>query len=184
MLEVGSIQRLVPVKPVWPKEPGWSCVVMGKMFAAGAGEGGVEVPAEAALGDAFGGLPSWVKMVASVWAVAGAWGLVARRRVACVRGKGPVLCRSLSRRAWQKRLMSCGGGEDAGVSGDSAHAAGGGVVDGAAEEVVEVGVGGWVGWIRRRGRWGRCWGCRAEVIQSVCRAGVVSDRASHDPSGV
>ncbi len=35
-----------------------------------------------------------------------------------------------------------GGGEDAGVSGYSAHAAGGGVVDGAAEEVVEVGVGG------------------------------------------
>ncbi len=33
-----------------------------------------------------------------------------------------------------------GGGEDAGVTGDATHAAGGGVVDGAAEEVVEVGV--------------------------------------------
>ncbi len=58
-----------------------------------------------------------------------------------MRGKGPVLWRSLSRRAWQKRDVF-GGGEDAGVAGDSAHAAGGGVVDGAAEEVVVVGVGG------------------------------------------
>ena len=38
-----------------------------------------------------------------------------------------------------------GGGEEAGVPGYSSHAAGGGVVDGAAEEVVEVGVGRWVG---------------------------------------
>ena len=37
------------------------------------------------------------------------------------------------------------GGEEAGVPGYSSHAAGGGVVDGAAEEVVEVGVGRWVG---------------------------------------
>jgi hypothetical protein len=33
------------------------------------------------------------------------------------------------------------GGEDSGVTGYSAHAAGGGVVDGASEEVVVVGIG-------------------------------------------
>ena len=58
------------------------------------------------------------------------------------------------------------GGEDSGVAGYSAHAAGGGVVDGAAEEVVEVGVGGGVVWIRRRGRWGRCSGHDATAFQS------------------
>ncbi len=60
MSEAGSIQRLVPVKPVWPKLPGWAgCPAAalrdGEDFAAGAGEGGVEVPAEASLGYAFGG---------------------------------------------------------------------------------------------------------------------------------
>ena len=112
------------------------------------------------------GWPSGVKMVASRrrrWRAAR--GVVMSCRVDCLSGKGPVLCRSLSSRAWAKRLTSCGGGEDAGVAGDSAHAAGGGVVDGAAEEVVEVGVGGGGALIRRRGRWGRCCGISASATR-------------------
>ena len=75
--------------------------------------------------------------------------------VDCLSGNGPVLWRSLSSRACANFADVVGGGEDAGVSGYSAHAAGGGVVDGAAEEVVEVGVG-FGGAFVVVLRWGRC----------------------------
>ncbi len=114
----------------------------GEDFAAGAGEGGVEVPAEGSLGYALGG----VLVLGEDGGVAcgGGGGLraVASWRVDCLRGKGPVLWLSLVEQGLAEARQSCGGGEEAGVSGDSAHAAGGGVVDGAAEEVVVVGVGG------------------------------------------
>ena len=86
-------------------------------------------------------LPSGVKMVAPACAVAGCWGVVISFSVDCLSGNGPVSYEQLVQQRLREEGHIVRGGEDAGLAGYAAHAPGGGIVDRAAEEVVEVGIG-------------------------------------------
>ena len=59
-----------------------------------------------------------------------------------LQGEGAGVVEELVEQSLGEEARVVGGREDAGVPGDSAHAARGRVVDGTAQEVVEVGVGG------------------------------------------
>ncbi len=138
-------------------EAGVSEAADGEDGAAGAGEGGVDVPAEAAGGDALGGLAVGGEDGGAVLRGGGLLGLRHQLQRGLLEGEGAGVVDELVEEGLGVERDVVRGGEDSGVSGYSAHAAGGGVVDGAAEEMVEVRVErrGCL-WIRRRGRWGRC----------------------------
>ena len=163
---LGSIQSDVPVKPVWPKEP------MGKTAPRGREKAELMSQPKPRVATPLVVLPSGVKMVAVASAVDGCSGSVISLSVDCLSGKWAGVVQELVEQGLGEERDVVGGAEDAGVAGDSAHAAGGGVVDGAAEHVVEVGIGG-CGCLRRRRWWERC-----AKIQSFAnpRVSACSDR--------
>src|ERR1039458_4041498 len=98
--EDGSIHRVVPVKPVWPKLP------MGNALPRGREYDEVMSQPKPRCATPFAGSPSGVKVVAVFSAVGGCSGVVMSLSVDCLSGNGPVLCSSLSSSAWAYLLTS------------------------------------------------------------------------------
>ena len=113
-------------------------------FAARAGKGGVDVPAEAARGDACGWFAVGGEDGRSWSGRGGLLGVRHQLERGLLQRESGRCCGGACRGGPARKGDIAGGGEDSGVACYSAHAAGGGIVDCAAEELVEVG-------IRRRG---------------------------------
>ena len=128
----GSIQSEVPVKPVWPKLP------MGKTSPRGREKAVLMSQPKPRVATPVGGLAIRGEDGCSASGGCGLLGLRHQLQRGLLSGKGPVLCSELVEQGLrEERNIACRG-EDAGVSCYSAHAAGGGVVDGAAEDLVEA----------------------------------------------
>ena len=147
MSEEGSIQRLVPVKPVWPKLGGMRGLVgrgqtVGKTVPRGREKAELMSQPKPRWATPVVVSPSWVKMVAPGWAVVGLLGRGHQLQGVALEGEVAGAASEAIEQRLREEGDVVGGGEDAGLTGYAAHAAGGGVVDGAAEEMVEVGIGG------------------------------------------
>ena len=91
-------------------------------------------------GDAFGGIARESEDCRVGVGGGGLLGLGHELQSGLLEGEGAGVAEELVEQRLGVEGHVLRGGEDAGVASDSAHAAGGGVVDGSAEELIEAGV--------------------------------------------